>query len=210
MANTATDCFFENVSASATALSMALCLFTVFRRQTSAHIFLHKESRFGFGKVPTFSHTRHEGFAAKTAPQIFMEEQKFPFFRICGAVGLIPKNIEHNSKIFNELKTHCVCFFPQGQLAPQNQRPLVFKRGIEDLIEILHPVQIVNVALHIEPLQFMKPTALIKATGFITSGQQKVDGLNLAALTERNLDDVSGRWVNELYTYKTTERRPLS
>ena len=69
---------------------MALCLFTVFRRQTSAHIFLHKESRFGFGKVPTFSHTRHEGFAAKTAPQIFMEEQ---ILSLLGQKDYAPANV---------------------------------------------------------------------------------------------------------------------
>ncbi len=126
------------------------------------------------------------------------ELKKFPFFRLCGAVGLIPKNSQHNDKIFGELKNYCVCFFPQGQLVPQNQRPLIFRSGINDLIRKLQPVQIICVGQHIEPCQFMKPTALIRAIAFSESDSEAVKAKTLAAATEENLDDIVHHWTNQI------------
>jgi len=127
------------------------------------------------------------------------ELKKFPFFRLCGAVGLIPKDSQHNEHVFSELKSHCICFFPQGQLTPQNQRPLNFKPGIRELIKKVHPVQIVVVGMHIEPFQFMKPTALIRAAFHGTSGQVNSDPTSLASATEQNLDQVSQQWTQQIY-----------
>ncbi len=130
------------------------------------------------------------------------ELKKFPFFRLCGAVGLIPKNLKHNNEVFDQLKGHCVAFFPQGQMVPQNQRPLILKNGITGLIQRLHPLQIILVTLHIEPFQFMKPTVLIKAGSLIKSCNEKVDSVSLAQLLETQLDDVSLRWTSQLYLKK--------
>lgn len=127
------------------------------------------------------------------------ELKKFPFFRLCGAVGLIPKNDQHNKEIFRNLKNHCVCFFPQGQLTPQNQRPLSFKPGIKQLITTLHPVQIVAVGMHIEPFKFMKPTALIRGVFLGDSGHMDTDAENLAAATEKNLNQVSHHWTMKIF-----------
>ncbi len=133
------------------------------------------------------------------------ELKKFPFFRLCGAVGLIPRNKEHNQSVFNELKNHFVCFFPQGELRPQNLRPLIFKKGVDELIQILHPVQILSVAIHIEPFQFMKPTALIKVGSLILSGSKTADSTSLAILTEKNLLAASLDWTQQLYSMKDSE-----
>jgi 1-acyl-sn-glycerol-3-phosphate acyltransferase len=127
------------------------------------------------------------------------ELKKFPFFRLCGAVGLIPKNPKQTEKIFNELKNKCVCFFPQGQITPQNQRPLNFKPGINELIKKLHPVQIIIVGMHIEPFQFMKPTALIKAAFLGVSDHSNADATTLAAATEKILDQVSQEWTKQIF-----------
>lgn len=133
------------------------------------------------------------------------ELKKFPFFRLCGAVGLIPKNSQHTEKIFSELKNHCVCFFPQGQLMPQNQRPLNFKPGLEQLIKKLHPVQIIAVGMHIEPFEFMKPTALIRAEFLGTSGEINSDATALAEATEKNLNQVSRQWATEIFLSRVKE-----
>ncbi len=127
------------------------------------------------------------------------ELKKFPFFRLCGAVGLIPKNPQHNKEIFSQLKNNCVCFFPQGQLTPQNQRPLNFKLGINELMQKLHPVQIIVVGMHIEPFQFMKPTALIRAAFLGVSDSANIDATTLAAATEKNLDQVSQHWTTQIF-----------
>jgi 1-acyl-sn-glycerol-3-phosphate acyltransferase len=127
------------------------------------------------------------------------ELKKLPFFRLCGAVGLIPKNPKQTEKIFNELKNKCVCFFPQGQLTPQNQRPLNFKPGINELIKKLHPVQIIVIGIHIEPFQFMKPTALIRAAFLGVSDYPNTDATSLAAATEKTLDQVSHQWTTQIF-----------
>ncbi|MBC7467298.1 MAG: 1-acyl-sn-glycerol-3-phosphate acyltransferase [Bdellovibrio sp.] len=145
---------------------------------------------------------------AKTDFKVVMLESelnKFPFFRLCGAVGLIPQDKEHNQRVFNQLKDHFVCFFPQGELRPQNLRPLIFKKGIEELMLILHPVQILSAAIHIEPFQFMKPTALIKVGSLIKSGSEAVSKNSLAALTEKNLLAASLDWTQQLYSMKDSE-----
>ena len=132
------------------------------------------------------------------------ELQKRPFFRLCGAVGLIPKDTGHNLRIFSELKNHFVCFFPQGELTPQNLRPLVFKPGINALIQTLHPVQILSAGFHIEPFRFMKPTALIKVGSVQISQSDQVYAVSLAAVTEKHLNDISGSWVKALYQSENT------
>ena len=133
------------------------------------------------------------------------ELKKFQFFRLCGAVGLIPRNRAHNQEIFNGLKGHFVCFFPEGQIMPQHLRPLHFKSGLEKLIETLHPVQILPVALHIEPFQFMRPTALIKLGPLIASESHGANVSNLAALVEKNLNEVCLEWTSELCRLKDSE-----
>ena len=126
------------------------------------------------------------------------ELQKFPFFRRCGAVGLIPKNKEHNKIILSALKGCCVSFFPQGQMYPQAKRPLALRPGIESLIQQLHPIQIIPVALHIEPFQQMKPTVLIKAAEPISSETPKTYK-ELEDLLQKNLNDVSLGWTQQIY-----------
>ena len=155
-----------------------------------------------------FVYELYKKLQAKTDFKIVMLEsqlEKFPFFRLCGAVGLIRQDQEHNRNVFNQLKNHFVCFFPQGELRPQNHRPLTFKKGIDELIQILHPVQIVPVAIHIEPFQFMKPTVLIKAGSLILSESKSANAISLAALTEKNLDVVGLDWTHQLYSLKDFE-----
>jgi 1-acyl-sn-glycerol-3-phosphate acyltransferase len=131
------------------------------------------------------------------------ELKKFPFFRSCGAVGLIPKDKIHNEKIITGLRGSCVSFFPQGQMYSQGQRPLHFRSGIESVIQKLHPVQIVTVALHIEPFQNMKPTALIKV-GEIISSDTFTTYQDLEKRVEKNLNEAALDWTRQIYHTRST------
>ena len=155
-----------------------------------------------------FVYEVYKKLKARTDFKIVMLEselKKFPFFRLCGAVGLVRQNQDHNQKIFQQLKNDFVCFFPQGQLGPQGLRPLIFKKGIEDLIRIMHPVQILTIAIHIEPFQFMKPTVLIKAGSVTFSENEVVSANSLAALTEKNLNEVAQIWTGQFYSLKDSQ-----
>ena len=130
------------------------------------------------------------------------ELKKFPFFRSCGAVGLIPKDSAHNDQIFQSLKGTCVSFFPQGQMYSQGQRPLNFRSGIESVIKSLHPIQIITVALHIEPFQNMKPTALIKL-GEVISSDTSLTFQDLEKTVEKNLNEVAIDWTRQIYNTRS-------
>ncbi len=94
---------------------------------------------------------------------------KYPLFRRLGAVGIDPDNPVSVAHCFNELKrlsqsgekSIFVAYFPQGEICPQLELPLNFKPGLELLSKILGPVQILPVALGIEPLKAAKPAAFI-------------------------------------------------
>ncbi|NDG85805.1 MAG: hypothetical protein EBX52_12320 [Proteobacteria bacterium] len=78
----------------------------------------------------------------------------------------------------------CVSFFPQGKLYPQDAGARGFKKGIETLIRSLHPVQVVPVAIRIEPLRSPKPTAILRTGAAILSGEHAVPASLLEARIE--------------------------
>jgi hypothetical protein len=84
-----------------------------------------------------------------------------------------------------------VALFPQGQITPQLVRPIEFKRGVETLIRTLNPVQIIPVALHIEPLSKPRPTALIRSGRAIRSDNQRISTEFLEAQVQMLLDQTA-------------------
>jgi 1-acyl-sn-glycerol-3-phosphate acyltransferase len=131
------------------------------------------------------------------------ELKKFSFLRHWGAVGVIPKDKIHNDQVISGLQGCCVSFFPQGQMYPQSQRPLIFRSGIESVIQKLHPTQIMIVALHIEPFQNLKPTALIKVGEIISSDTFRTYQ-ELASLVETNLNEASINWPQQIYNTRSS------
>jgi 1-acyl-sn-glycerol-3-phosphate acyltransferase len=113
------------------------------------------------------------------------ELNRFPLFRKMGVVGIRHDQPSTLLRVFRTLNKKrrvqadfCVSFFPQGQLYPQDSGTRGFKRGIQTLIRSLHPVQVVPVAIRIEPLRSPKPTAIIRAGSAILSDDHPVpDGL---------------------------------
>ncbi len=107
------------------------------------------------------------------------ELTQFPFLRKLGAVGLVPHDPFSVARSFLELRrlrrslgALSIGFFPQGEIRPQQYRPLGFQKGLDPLIRLLHPIQVVPVALHIEPMQTPKPSAWIR-TGRIRRSDQE-------------------------------------
>jgi len=131
------------------------------------------------------------------------ELKKFSFLRHWGAVGVIPRDKIHNDQVISGLQGCCVSFFPQGQMYPQSQRPLIFRSGIESVIQKLHPTQIMCVALHIEPFQSVKPTALIKVGAIISSETFKTYQ-EMERLVETNLNETALNWTKQIYSTRST------
>ena len=128
------------------------------------------------------------------------ELAKFPFLKKIGCLGISPKSKDSISSVFLQIKSFfelstsaSLAYFPQGEITPLCARPLLFKKGIEHLLKILPDCQIIPVALHIEPLRFMKPTAYIKTGPPILNSEKPITALELKLLIEDLLADVTLR-----------------
>lgn len=104
------------------------------------------------------------------------ELARFPFFR---ALGALPFSSRPAAvlRAFRALERRrvadprfCIAYFPQGEIRPSWQRPLAFERGIELLIERLAPCTVLPVALHVEPLNRVRPTAFVHAGPALYAG----------------------------------------
>lgn len=134
------------------------------------------------------------------------ELARFPLFRKIGVAGIRHDQPATLLRAFRSLKNKrisepgfCVSFFPQGKLYPQDAGPRGFKRGIETLIRSLHPVQVVPVAIRIEPLRSPKPTAILRAGAAILSNERSIPAGLLESRIEalcreilENLSDAEG------------------
>lgn len=124
------------------------------------------------------------------------ELRKYPLFRKLGAVGLDPKNPVSVARAFCKLKEFTkqqsrpviIAYFPQGEIRPQFEPTLSFKPGVELLIRMLRPLQLIPVALAIEPMTASKPSGFILAgkAQFVDSNSE-VTGESLENLVDRLL-----------------------
>ncbi len=126
------------------------------------------------------------------------ELQKFPILKKIGAIGIIPNQPDNVSACFLNLKTLfesssnvSLAYFPQGKIMPIRSRPLQFKQGIERLLSMLPPCQVIPVALNIEPLRSAKPTVYIKTGLPILSAATKITTRDLEQRIEALLEDVT-------------------
>ena len=128
------------------------------------------------------------------------ELKSIPVFRKLGVLGVEPRKPATFARAFLNLKrlrkkngALCVTYFPQGQITPQMSRPLAFQKGIEALIRALHPVQVVPIALHIEPLRSPKSTALIHVGAALRSDQSELTANELEIVIEQMLNKLAGQ-----------------
>ena len=91
-----------------------------------------------------------------------------PVLRLIGGVGMTPSSPSSILRAMRGLQERIaedpdsmIGFFPQGCIAPSFRRPLGFTRGIELFARKIGNLTIIPVALHIEPLTGMAPTAFV-------------------------------------------------
>jgi 1-acyl-sn-glycerol-3-phosphate acyltransferase len=94
------------------------------------------------------------------------ELRRFPFLRLLGATPLDAASRTGTLRMLRSIgaaaarRPDCVIsFFPQGRIRPSWAQPLGFQRGIELLLESVGPCCVAPVALHVEPLNAIAPTA---------------------------------------------------
>ena len=96
------------------------------------------------------------------------ELRQHPVLRLTGGIGVDPTSPASIRRALNEFESKrrnfpraMFGYFPQGCIAPSYRRPLGFRRGVELFAPQLAPVTILPVAIHIEPISGLAPTAFV-------------------------------------------------
>ncbi|CAN5734815.1 hypothetical protein BH23GEM8_BH23GEM8_18370 [soil metagenome] len=98
------------------------------------------------------------------------ELRQHRLLRSLGAVGMHPESAASVIRCIRTLKGRLerrpdsiVAFFPQGRIWPSGRRPLGFRRGVEVFARNLPGTVILPIAIQIEPLNRITPTAFLSA-----------------------------------------------
>ncbi|HOX53238.1 MAG TPA: lysophospholipid acyltransferase family protein [Fibrobacteria bacterium] len=150
---------------------------------------------------------------------VMLERELAPrgWFRRMGCLGVAPGEpgsirslVRNLGAIARSPGGWAVSYFPQGRIRPADARPLGFRPGLERILSVMGNVQVVPVALRIEPLNTRRPHAFVWAGAPLekTAGE-RFDLSSLERAVERQLDsleaelarlgeDASREWPGEL------------
>lgn len=109
---------------------------------------------------------------AKLVAYAMMEEKnlkKLMFFRKIGAFSVVRENprkavesINYIVELIKDKPNRAVWIYPQGEIKPNDIRPLVFYNGVSKIIEKSAPCLAVPVAMRFEFLEDFKPEAFVE------------------------------------------------
>ncbi len=104
------------------------------------------------------------------------ELEKRSWLRKIGAIGLAEGEGYRHHAWLRYLQEQipreadfCMAYFPQGRLSPAWERPLQMRKGIFNLLRVLHPSQAIPIAIRYEYLEGLRPTALVSLGKVIAS-----------------------------------------
>lgn len=102
---------------------------------------------------------------------IMMEEKQLkdlPLFRKLGAFSVVREkpreaveSINYAAKILNEGNERVLCIFPQGEILPNDTRPIKFYNGISRIIEKTKVCNVIPAAIRYEFLGNFKPEIFV-------------------------------------------------
>ena len=111
-------------------------------------------------------------------PMLAHELRRHPILRHLGALPLeqTTSGVRDLLRVLERQRARdprfALTFFPQGRIRPSWARPLGVQRGIELLVQRLAPCTVVPVALHVEPLNRLRPTAFVHVGPPIHAGSR--------------------------------------
>ena len=138
---------------------------------------------------------------------VMMEEKhlrRLFLFRRLGAFSVIRENpfaaiksIEYAAKLLQEKDSRCLWIFPQGEIFPNDVRPLKFYRGIIKLIRKAGKCLLIPVAVRYEFLGKFKPEIFVKIGNVeIVKAEEKIKIQILEKRVTVLLDQISVDIVN--------------
>nr|MBA2737614.1 1-acyl-sn-glycerol-3-phosphate acyltransferase [Pyrinomonadaceae bacterium] len=142
---------------------------------------------------------------------IMMEEmqlKKLPFFRKLGAFSVVRENnrealksINYAIQILKQNPKRTLWIFPQGEISPNDARPLRFYNGLARIIKSLEKSSIISLAMRYEFLGEYKPDIFVKIEKVDLSAAdlklkpQEISDI-LAVKLSDNLDELKTEIVN--------------
>ncbi len=140
--------------------------------------------------------------------------KKFRFFKYIGAFSVDRNNsteavrsINYAVELLGNSKKY-LWIFPQGEMLPQDLRPLKFYSGITKITDKLNGVNLVPVCLRYEFLMEQRPEVFIKIgkPDIITGSADKTLTETLSLILTKELDELRDMVINNSGKFKTIFR----
>ena len=157
----------------------------------------------------------HISRRTKSDSFIIMEEKQLAdlfIFRKLGAFSVVRENprqarrsIDYSIKILSEKPNRTLWIFPQGEILPNDSRPLKFYNGLAHIIKKIENCRVINLAIRYEFLGAFKPDIFVNVNE--TADKDSLREVNKKALTEllaqqltANLDRLKTDIINNQIT----------
>ncbi len=128
--------------------------------------------------------------------------RRYPFFKYLGAFSVAPFSpasvraaLRYTAEILKQQPPPLLCIFPQGELFPWQQRPLVYKRGVEVILQAYgEKANLLPLAMRAEFLGKHRPEVFfLFGKNQIVEAKSSFPAKQWAQIEEELLDDLARR-----------------
>ena len=158
-------------------------------------------------------HTKSDSF-------IMMEEKQLknlPLFRKLGAFSVVrekpreaSKSINYAAGLLREKSNKTLWIFPQGEIMPNDLRPLKFYNGLSRIIQKAENSKVINLAMRYEFLGNFRPEIFVRITKTTLNGSiQQTDHNTISKMLADQVTDNLDRLKIDIINNKTDEYRNI-
>lgn len=122
-----------------------------------------------------------------------------PYFRWLGCLGIQPGSLASLRQLLQSLQilkkqesAPTLCFFPQGKIWPSTKKDILYPPGIDKIAAVMAPVNVLPIALRMEPLNTSAPQAFIAAASPITM-QESHEARGLSATLQGQIESLQSQ-----------------
>lgn len=181
--------------------------------------------------TPTVIYANHSGwwdgliafqisYRTKSDSFIMMEEKQLkslPVFRKLGAFSVVRENprearksIDYAVRLLNEKPNRTLWIFPQGEILPNDLRPLKFYNGLSRIIKQVENCRIINLAIRYEFSGGFKPGIFIAIDeAKLNDPPEQTDRRTLTRSLADRLTDNLDRLKTDIINNRTDEYRNI-
>ena len=153
----------------------------------------------------SYERWRRDGYLMMEEPQL----ARYSFFRYCGVFSVdrhdpreAMRSVRYSADLLRQRPGRLVWIFPQGDITPNDQRPLQLFSGAAHIARRAAPVRCIPVAFRFEFLTEQRPEALVRL-GAEHSVEGSIDVRRLHHEMEARLTAEADRLRNDVITGRT-------